>query len=191
MKSRYLKFLLEKIHNYSFLALVRLEIESLFFGILSLAPTTIGILLRGVTFFIFSRRCGGFPWIQPRVTIIHADRIRVGSNFGVNSGTYINGIGGITFGDYVLIGSNVTISSGMHPIEDAYPPIFARGTTLKGITIEDDVWIGAGAVIMPGVHIAKGTVIGANAVVTKDTEAYSVMVGAPAKKLRVRHDSKS
>lgn len=135
-------------------------------------------------------RCGGFPWIQPRVTIVHADRIKVGSNFGANSGSYINGIGGITFGDYVLIGSNVTISSGMHPIEGAHPPIFARKSVPKEIIIEDDVWIGAGAVIMPGVHIAKGTVIGANTVVTRDTEAYSVMVGAPAKKIRGRHDFK-
>ncbi|MFX5587290.1 DapH/DapD/GlmU-related protein, partial [Acinetobacter baumannii] len=74
------------------------------------------------------------------------------------------------FGSYVLIGSNVTISSGQHPIEGELPPVFARQSIPKKIVIGDDVWIGAGAVIMPGVTIARGTVIGANAVVTRDTE---------------------
>ena len=66
------------------------------------------------------------------------------------------------------------------------PPVFARQSIPKKIVIGDDVWIGAGAVIMPGVTIARGTVIGANAVVTRDTEEYAVMVGAPARMLRKR-----
>ncbi|MBU0487213.1 MAG: acyltransferase [Bacteroidetes bacterium] len=98
----------------------------------------------------------------------------------------MNAIGGITIGDFVLLGSNVTVSSGQHDIEGAEPPVFARATIPKPIVIEDDVWIGAGAVIMPGITIAKGTVIGANSVVTKSTEPYSVVVGAPAKKVRSR-----
>ncbi|MGC8001285.1 hypothetical protein, partial [Salmonella enterica] len=75
-------------------------------------PTTGGVILRSVVSKVFFKRCTGFAWIQPRVTIVHADRITMGSNFGVNSGSYINGVGGIEFGSYVLIGSNVTISSG-------------------------------------------------------------------------------
>ena len=89
-------------------------------------------------------------------------------------------------GDYVLIGSNVTISSGLHDIEGRLPPVFARAGVPKAIVIEDDVWIGAGAVIMPGVTLRRGTVVGANAVVTRDTDEYAVVVGVPAKKIRTR-----
>jgi len=68
----------------------------------------------------------GMAWIQPGVTFVETNRLVVGKNFGVNTGTYINAIGGITMGDYVLIGSNVTISSGRHTIEGRMPPVFAR-----------------------------------------------------------------
>jgi acetyltransferase-like isoleucine patch superfamily enzyme len=149
-------------------------------------PTTGGVFLRALAVKIFFKSSEGFAWVQPRVIIVHSERITIGSNFGVNSGSYINGLGGIEFGSYVLLGSNVTISSGLHSIDDALPPVFSRQSIPKKIVICDDVWIGSGAVIMPGVRIAKGTVIGANAVVTKDTEEYSVMVGVPAVKLRMR-----
>lgn len=56
----------------------------------------------------------------------------------------------------------------------------------KGIVIEDDVWIGAGVKILDGVTIAKGCVIGANAVVTRSTEAYGIYVGVPAQKIKSR-----
>ena len=186
---KYLQFLKEKAKGYSLGQMFRLEFESLFFGIFSLVPTTGGVILRALLSKVFFKSCKGFAWIQPKVTIVHSDRITIGSNFGVNSGTYINGVGGIEIGSYVLIGSNVTISSGQHPIEGEQPPVFARKAFPKKIVIGDDVWIGAGAVIMPGLHIAKGTVIGANAVVTKDTEKYAVMVGAPARKIRSRSQS--
>lgn len=183
---KYLEFLKGKISGYSFGTILRLEIESLFFGILAIIPTTGGVILRALASKLLFKHCGGFAWIQPRVTIVHADRIILGSNFGVNSGCYINGVGGIEFGSYVLIGSNVTISSGQHPIEGELPPVFSRLSIPKKIIIGDDVWIGAGAVIMPGVRLARGTVVGANAVVTRDTEEYSVMVGSPARQLRKR-----
>lgn len=182
----YLRFLVGKIRSYSLTTLIRLEAESFFLGLFSLAPTTAGVILRATFAKLFFKNIKGFPWIQPRCIIVHSDRIRVGTNFGMNSGTYINGVGEIEIGNYVLIGSNVTISSGMHPIEDESPPIFSRVCVPKKITIEDDVWIGAGAVIMPGVTLKKGSVIGANTVVTKNTEPYCIYVGAPAKKIRSR-----
>jgi acetyltransferase-like isoleucine patch superfamily enzyme len=182
----YFEFLRKKIKGYSLSIFFRLEFESLIFGILSIVPTTFGVLLRALAVKMFFKFSKGFAWVQPRVIFVHSERITIGSNFGVNSGCYINGLGGIEFGSYVLLGSNVTISSGLHSIDDAFPPVFSRQSIPKKIIICDDVWIGSGAIIMPGVYIAKGTVIGANAVVTKDTEEYSVMVGSPAKKLRSR-----
>ena len=183
---KFLRFLQDKAKGYSLFSILRLEIESLLFGIFGLVPTLLGVALRATILRIMALRCNGFAWIQPGVIIVHSDRISVGTNFGVNSHSYINGIGGIEIGNFVLIGSNVTISSGMHPIEGRETSVFARQSVPKKIIIEDDVWIGAGAVIMPGIRLARGTVVGANSVVTKDTEEYSVVVGAPARKIRTR-----
>lgn len=184
----YIKFLMGKARNYSLSTIIRLESESFAMGLLSVVPTVLGVFLRAIASKIFFKQMGGFPWIQPRVTIIHSERMVAGTHLGINTGSYINGVGGIEFGNNVLIGSNVTISSGEHPINGVSPPIFARVVTPKKIVIHDDVWIGAGAVIMPGITLAKGSVIGANAVVTKDTEEYAVYVGVPAKKIRSRQD---
>jgi acetyltransferase-like isoleucine patch superfamily enzyme len=184
----YIKFIKAKTSGYSLAQLIFLEIESLLTGTASLIPTSFGVFARGFCLRVLAKKSAGMPWIQPRVTLVHLDRISFGEKLGINSGTYINGIGGISFGNHVLIGSNVTISSGMHPIEGRVPAIFERKTVPKEIIIGDDVWIGAGAVIMPGVRLATGTVVGANAVVTKDTEPYSVVVGVPAVLLRVRDD---
>ncbi|MDP1665891.1 MAG: acyltransferase [Methylobacter sp.] len=184
----YIKFLIEKARCYSLSTIVRLELESLVMGLLSVVPTILGVALRASASKLFFKQIDGFAWIQPRVTIIHAERIVSGTHLGINSGTYINGVGGIQFGNHVLIGNNVTISSGEHPINGAQPPIFSRLVRPKKIVINDDVWIGAGAVIMPGITLAKGTVIGANAIVTKDTEEYSVYVGVPARKIKDRRD---
>jgi len=183
----YFQFLREKIKGYSLRTLLFLEVESLCFGALSLIPTTVGVFLRGIAFRLMAQHCGGFAWIQPRVMLIHADRISVGKNFGVNTGSYLNGVGYIEIGNFVLIGDNVTISSGMHPIDRCDIPVFSRSTIPKKIVIENDVWIGAGAVIMAGVRLRQGTVVGANSVVTRDTEAYTVVVGAPARAIRRRY----
>jgi len=182
----YLKFLLDKASCYSLSTIIRLEVESLIFGVLSVFPTVLGVVIRGIVSKFLFKEVAGFPWIQPRVIIVHADRIASGTHLGINSGAYINGVGGIEFGSNVLIGNNVTISSGQHPIEGEFPTIFSRLVIPKKIIIKDDVWIGAGAVIMPGITLGKGSVIGANAVVTKDTEDYAVYVGVPAKKIRSR-----
>jgi maltose O-acetyltransferase len=181
-----IKFLAGKLKGYSFFLLLRLEFESLLFGILSVIPTTLGVILRAAAAKASFNRCAGMAWIQPRVTIVHGERIRAGSALGINSGTYINGIGRITFGDNVLIGSNVTISSGQHPIDGILPPVFHRQSIPRPISIGNDVWIGAGAVILPGITLADGTVIGANAVVNRDTQPYGIYVGVPARLIRSR-----
>ena len=181
----YLSFLREKTRSYSLLMILKLEIEALTLGFLSLIPTTFGIVLRAIACKLLFKELSGFAWIQPGCVFVNTNRLSVGTHFGVNSGTYINAIGEIQIGNHVLIGSNVTISSGIHPTRGDFP-IFSRPTIPTKITINDDVWIGAGAVILPGVTLAKGTVIGANAVVTQNTEEYCIYVGLPARKIKTR-----
>lgn len=179
-------FLSNKLKGTNFNRLVFLEVESLLYWLFNSLPGTIGFFFRNILAGILFKNKQGFIWIQPRVTLVESDKLITGKHVGINSGSYINAVGGITMGDYVLIGSNVTISSGKHPIEGCQPSVFERPVEPFPIDIEDDVWIGAGSVILPGVRLRKGTVVGANSVVTKDTKEYAIVVGAPARLLRYR-----
>lgn len=180
------EFLRNKLANTSLSELVFSQVEAFAFWLVGGLPGLLGFAARFMAGKLLFKRLSGFCWIQPGVTIVNANRLSIGRHFGCNTGTYINAFGGIEMGDYVLIGSNVTISAGMHEIEGEEPPVFARPSVPKAIHIEDDVWIGAGAVILPGVVLRRGSVIGANSVVANDTEEYSVNVGAPARKIRTR-----
>lgn len=181
-----LKFLRTKLQGYSFSALIYTQLEPCLFWLINGLPAFPGFLLRHLLCKILFKELRGFIWVQSRVEIVNANRISCGRCVGINSGSYINALGGITFGDFVLIGSNVTISAGVHPIDGPGSEIYERPCIPKEIVIEDGVWIGAGAVIMPGVRLGKGSVVGANAVVTKSTEPHSVNVGVPARCIRQR-----
>lgn len=88
----------------------------------------------------------------------------------------------IRIGDYVMIAPNVTIATASHPIE---PELRKRvGQFNIPVTIGNNVWIGAGSVILPGVTIGDNTVIGAGSVVTKDIPANVVAVGNPCRVMR-------
>lgn len=96
---------------------------------------------------------------------------------------HIGCINKIIIGDDVLIGSHVLITDHSHgKLEKSQEPYNKRKLISKGpVIIEDNVWIGENACILPGVRIGTGCIIGANAVVTKDIPPYSVAVGVPAK----------
>lgn len=87
----------------------------------------------------------------------------------------------VTIGNNVLIAPRVSILASTHNYLDKTRLILEQGITGANVFIDDDVWIGTGAVILPGVHIGHGAVIGANAVVTKDVPSFGVAVGIPAK----------
>jgi maltose O-acetyltransferase len=184
-------FLRDKIGHLSYGEILFSQIEAFALWFVGGVPGLPGFAIRTVVCKFLFKKLRGFAWIQPGVTFVATNRISVGSHFGINTGSYVNGFGGVSMGNYVLIGSNVTISSGQHTTDGTFPPVFARPAVPKAIIIEDDVWIGAGAVIMPGVTLRRGTVVGANSVVTKDTEEYAVVVGAPARKIRSRADTTS
>jgi galactoside O-acetyltransferase len=162
------------------------QIESICFWIFDGLPGFPGMALRNVVYRALFKRISGFAWIHRRVTFVESNKLSLGKMFYINSGSYIHAMGGVEIGDYVMIGPNVTISTGWHPIAGRFPEMFARPTESIPIVIEDDVWIGAGAVVMPGVRIRKGSVIGANSVVMHDTEPYSVVAGSPARKIQSR-----
>ncbi len=120
--------------------------------------------------------------------ILHANGnvISIGKNSSVNPYCMIHGGGGVTIGDGVRIGSHTVIIAANHIFDDSTQFIYHQGETMKGISIDDDVWIGTGAKILDGVLVAKGTVVSAGAVITKSTEPYSVMAGNPAERIMFR-----
>lgn len=96
----------------------------------------------------------------------------------------------VFIGNYVMIGPNVTIDTGTHPIR---PDIRKKQAQYNlPVTIGDNVWIGAGSIILPGVHIGENTVIGAGSIVTKDIPANVVALGSPCRVVREinEHDMK-
>lgn len=90
----------------------------------------------------------------------------------------------VTIGSRVLFGPNVQVYAATHPL-DGHVRQGMRGPELaKPISIGDDVWVGGGAIICPGVTIGDNAVVGAGSVVTRDVEAYTVVAGNPAKVIR-------
>lgn len=126
--------------------------------------------------------------ILDRYAYLNASRggISIGAGSAINNFSVINGTGEVEIGENVLIGPNVQIISYQHNYQNKDVPIKQQGTTSKKIEIQDDVWIGASAVILAGVVIGRGSVIGAGCVVTKSCAPFSVMVGIPARKLKMR-----
>lgn len=132
-------------------------------------------------FYEKSFECKGKLYILPGTILCYPYRIKMGYNVFINRGGYITARGPVIIGDNVIIGPGVVINSGMHNYIDKEILIRDQGHRILPIKIEDDVWIGANVVVMPGVTIGKGSVIGAGAVVTTSIPPYSVAVGVPAK----------
>ena len=114
--------------------------------------------------------------------------VRIGAGTAINNFSVVDGTGGVEIGRNVLIGPNVQIISYQHNYRDRSVPIKQQGTTCEKIEIQDDVWIGAGAVILAGVVIGQGSVVGAGGVVTKTCPPYSVLAGVPARIIKERGD---
>lgn len=108
--------------------------------------------------------------------------ITVGNNFYANYNLIMLDVNTIEIGDDVLCAPGVQILTATHPL-NAEERISGLEYALP-IRIEDKVWIGAGAIILPGVTIGAGSVIGAGAIVTKDIPPYSVAMGNPCRVVR-------
>ncbi|QXC61143.1 maltose O-acetyltransferase [Aquihabitans sp. G128] len=111
----------------------------------------------------------------------HGTSIRVGRDVFINHGCTLNDIGGITIGDEVLIGPNVSLLSSGHPLD---PATRRRTITAAPIVVERNVWIGAGATVLQGVTIGADAVVAAGAVVTRDVPAATLVAGVPARVVR-------
>ena len=117
--------------------------------------------------------------------------IRVGRDCFIGEANVIRGQGGVTIGNDVYTGPLVQILAVNHVYSDPDTPIREQGITAQGITIEDDVWLAAGVIVLDGVRIGRGSVIGAGAVVTGDIPPYGIAVGSPAHVVKDRREAES
>ncbi|ADR35045.1 acetyltransferase [Sulfuricurvum kujiense DSM 16994] len=111
--------------------------------------------------------------------------IRIGSGSAIGPYTIMNGGGSILIGQKCLFAKSISINANDHQFEKS-SCIRDQGFTYGDIVIEDDVWLGANVCINKGVKIQKGSIIGANAVVTKNTEEYSINAGVPSRMIGMR-----
>lgn len=110
--------------------------------------------------------------------------IRIGRDSLIGEFNVLRGQGGIAIGDRVYFAPLVQVLAVNHVFDDPSRPFTEQGITAQGIVIEDDVWVGAGAIILDGVRIGRGAVIGAGAVVTGDVPAHTLVAGVPARVVR-------
>lgn len=110
--------------------------------------------------------------------------IFLGEGVFINSGCKFQDQGGIYLGDRCLIGHNVVLATLNHHMD----PKRRGGMVPKLIRLGNDVWIGSGSIVLPGVTIGDGAVVAAGSVVTKDVEAGAVVAGSPAKVIKHIHE---
>jgi acetyltransferase-like isoleucine patch superfamily enzyme len=102
---------------------------------------------------------------------------RIGKNVFINHGCSFLDLGGITIEDDVLIGPQVKLVTENHPVD----PSQRKSLDLKAVHIGKNAWIGAGAIILPGVTVGENSIVAAGAVVTKDVPSNTIVGGVPAK----------
>lgn len=93
-------------------------------------------------------------------------------------------IGPVTIGSHVNLAQGITVTALNHNFADPEKRIDEQGVSTTPVVIEDDVWIGANAVVLPGVRIGTHSVVAAGAVVTKDVPPHSIVAGVPAKVIK-------
>ena len=116
--------------------------------------------------------------------------IQLGNDVFIGAGANFSSITSIKIGNKVMFGPNVTIMGGDHNTTQIGEFMYdVKEKLLENdlpVTIQDDVWIGACAIILKGVTIKKGAVVAAGAVVTKDVPEFSIVAGVPAKVIKQR-----
>lgn len=127
------------------------------------------------------RSCGSSTRIDHRVFIWSPDQVEIGNNVDINGYTVIYGAGGVRINDNVLIAANCVITSVSHPtaVNERH-----QKRVLSPVVLLSNCWLGAGAVVLPGVTIGRNSIVAAGSVVTRDIPDNCICAGVPAKVIR-------
>jgi maltose O-acetyltransferase len=112
--------------------------------------------------------------------------LAIGNNSAIGLGCYLSCLDKVTIGSRVLMGPGVMIYTSNHVWNPSEQTYFRQGETLAPVTICDDAWIGARAIILPGVVIGRGCTVAAGAIVTRSTADYSTVAGVPAVQVHLK-----
>ncbi|MBI1287882.1 MAG: acyltransferase [Flavobacteriales bacterium] len=127
---------------------------------------------------------GSNAYFEENVYIGSPGKVLIGIDCQINENVFIQSA---EIGDHVMIAPGVAIISTSHDYQRVDIPMALQGKLQeRKVIVENDVWIGRNAIIMPGLKIGRGSIIGAGAVVTKNVEPFSVVGGVPAKTIRTR-----
>jgi len=137
---------------------------------------------RRFVYRVAGMRIGRGSSIHMFASFFSLEKIVIGEDTIIGSRVFLDGRASLKIGSHVVLASEVMIYNSQHDVEaDDFRPI------LKPVVIEDYVFIGPRAIILPGVTIGKGAIIAAGAVVTKDVGPRSIVGGVPAKEIRKRN----
>lgn len=120
--------------------------------------------------------------IRPPFQVDYGKFTSIGEHVFINCGFTCLDVAPVVIGDYCQIGPNVQLLTPVHPLDSRLRAAAIEGA--KPITLGQNVWLGGGVIVCPGVTIGEHCVIGAGAVVTKDIPPYSLAVGNPARVIR-------
>jgi maltose O-acetyltransferase len=120
--------------------------------------------------------------IRPPLYCDYGYQTHIGARCFINFGCVLLDVATITIGDDVQVGPNVQFLTPTHPVEAE--PRRAKWEAARPITVADNVWLGGGVIVCPGVSIGENTVVGAGAVVVRNLPANVIAVGNPAKVIR-------
>ena len=127
--------------------------------------------------------------IHPDVYIYNIQNLSIGDNVSIHPMTYIEACGYVEIGNDVSIAEGVTIMSVNHQFSNLEIPIKDQPVLCGKITIEDNVWLGAKSTILYGRTIKKGSIVGANCLVTKDVQENEIVGGVPNRLIKKRTDN--
>jgi acetyltransferase-like isoleucine patch superfamily enzyme len=140
------------------------------------------------------RNCGGGRIrigknceIHPYSMILtYGGEIHIGDNCSLNPFAIVYGAGGVRLGNGVRIAAHTVIIPSSHILSPDGTPFFQSGITARGIEIADNVWLGAGVVVLDGVRIGRNSIVGAGSVVTKSIPDNTTVGGVPAREISRR-----
>ena len=122
---------------------------------------------------------GAHSLVEPPFFCSYGRHITLGAHVFINFACTILDNATVIIGDHVMIGPQVQLYTGAHPLQA--DERIAGWETARPIRIEDNVWIGGGAIVLPGITVGRGAVIGAGAVVTHSVPAGAIALGVPAR----------
>lgn len=130
---------------------------------------------------LFGAKIGRGVMIKPGVNIKYPWSLEIGNYVWIGENVWIDNLGKVKIGDNACISQGAMILTGSHDYKKSTFDLIVRGTTL-----EDGVWIGAKAIVCPGIHCGSHSFLTAGSVVTKDMEPFMIYQGNPAMPIKKR-----